>query len=90
MTVLYAILDDYKNHKAMIFGKPMSKKLANEIKSFFLMVYYDDDNIRSFLESEISANYWQKEKAKRRDFDETQAIVDIIIKTDLSRFLTEV
>lgn len=89
ISVLYAILDDYSNNKVSVFGgKPISKNKANEIKSFFLMVFQDDENVRSFLDQEISANYWQKQKTIRKDFDETQAIVDIIVKTELSKFLT--
>ncbi|WP_294202996.1 hypothetical protein [uncultured Chryseobacterium sp.] len=89
LSILYAILDDYQNNKAKIYGRPISKKVATEIKNFFIMVFQDDENVGAFINNEISEMFWQKEKAKRRDFDETQAIIDIIVTSKLSDFFND-
>lgn len=94
--VLYAITDDFEDdrishsQRKAVVRKPVSKEYAHELKEFFLMVYEDKEGLVDYLNKEVSENFWQREKAKKRDFDETQAVIDIVIKsTSLASFLAD-
>ena len=94
--VLYAIMEDYKKERAfnshqreVIAGYGYSKEVGLEMKEFFILTLSNETLLVDYLNKEISAKYWRREKAKTESPDEAQMLINIIVNTNLGKFLSE-
>lgn len=94
--VLYAIMEDYNEERQFnsyqreaLAGYGYSKEVGLEMKEFFLLTLKDDTLLVDYLNKEISAKYWRRERGKKDDPNDTQTLIDMVLSTDLSDFLSD-
>lgn len=94
--VLYAIMEDFGEDRVFnshqveaISGYCYSKKTGLEMKEFFLMTLEDEELLVDYLNKEISARYWRRERSKKDAPDESQMLIDRIVSMNLGEFLKD-